>query len=116
MTRTPPQPHAAPQTSRAGGISAVALGALVAVAVAALFLVLTGADRQVRWPRPGTTAPSRMQDIRGDRAVSPATSRDDPIALPGRLTDGRPLLGQGSQHAGLVIVPTVGLCPSLNPD
>lgn len=49
MARTPPQPDAASQIGKAAGIGGVALGALVALAVAALFLVQIGGNRS-GWP------------------------------------------------------------------
>ena len=51
MTATPPCPNAKSQLGKAAGAAGVALGALVAVAVAALFVLVTGANRS-NWPSP----------------------------------------------------------------
>ena len=48
MTAIPPIPDARSQLGKATGIAGLALGALVALSVAALFLGLTGADRSRR--------------------------------------------------------------------
>ena len=58
MIPVAPPWHAASQPRRAAGIGAVAFAVLVAVVVAALFLVLIGAHRSVQAPSLITTAPA----------------------------------------------------------
>jgi hypothetical protein len=67
MTATPTGPNATSQLGKAAGAAGVALGALVALTVAALFLLQTGADRNTRPnPRESHTV-AWPRDIRASR-------------------------------------------------
>jgi hypothetical protein len=87
MAALPPPLYSRSQSGRAAGIAAVALGALVAIAVAAVFLLLTGAGR-IGWPdaREGYRTGANPGQLQAAPAVSPfsppVASQAIPIRAP----------------------------------
>jgi hypothetical protein len=78
MTATPPGPNATSQPGKAAGPAGVALSALVALAVAALFLLQTGADRNTRSSsRPSHHTTAHPRDTRRKPTASRANSDEN---------------------------------------
>jgi hypothetical protein len=95
MTPTPPRADANSQSVKAIGIAGVVLGSLVALAVAALFLLLIGADRS-GWPRSRDGYRTRANP--GQLQAVTAVSRSSPTAASQAIPIGAPHTPQANRQ------------------
>src|SRR5947209_17033514 len=116
MTHVPPPQATGRQSSTAAGLGGLALGALVAVAVAALFLGLVGTSRRGRLTPPEHHRAVANPGLRRNPAIpspspaapvlvlAPCTTRQ-PGPLGFRLSALGDGLGRGRRHARTVFCP-----------